>query len=241
MKVERTHDKLYLNEDYKSSPKEYYKFVKKEIISDTSFKSNSIFNLLDIGCETGSFLYFLKTDFPKAKLSGLDIHQDLLNKVNEQVDEDNKIHTICADISSRETLPKQKYDLITMLGVLSIFDNYESILDNVLTLLNDKGRLYIFGIFNPKDLDVLIKSRNSRQDSVTWESGWNCFSKLSIKNYCNKYSLNCEFKPFSLNMDIPEREEDPLRSWTKTICGNERMIINGLQLVHNFYLCKIWK
>ena len=34
MKIERTHDKFYLNENYKSNPKEYYKMVKSEIDKD---------------------------------------------------------------------------------------------------------------------------------------------------------------------------------------------------------------
>lgn len=241
MKVERTHDKLYLDTDYKRNPKEYYKFVKNQIVKDNNFNENSQFALLDIGCETGSFLYFMKKNFLHSKLTGMDVMSELLEKVNDMIEEEEKIETIKADISKIETLPIQNhYDIITMLGVLSIFDNYAEVIDNVLTMCNNM--LYIFGIFNPKDIDVLIKARNvNTSDLDNWESGWNYISKCSIEKYCSDRNLQCEFIPFYLDIDIPENIKDPFRSWTVNMADNKKMVINGIQIVHHFYLVKIKK
>lgn len=153
--------------------------------------------------------------------------------------EEDRIETIEADISKIETLPNHKhYDIITMLGVLSIFDNYEDIIDNMLTMCDNT--LYIFGIFNPKDVDVLIKARNANvPDLDCWESGWNYISKYSIEKYCSSRNLKCEFIPFYIDIDIPENIKDPFRSWTINMENNKKMVINGIQIVHHFYLVKI--
>lgn len=238
MEVKRTHDKFYLGEDYKNNPKEYYKLVVNEMKTDYGFDSNSNFSLLDIGCETGSFLAHVRRTFCNSTLAGMDVMKELLEKVNDGIDGE-KITAILGDISSSEILSNtKKYDVVTMLGVLSIFDDYVSVLDNVLSFINDKGTVYLFGLFNPCNLDVMIKSKFSDRE-CDWESGWNYISKLSIENYCEQRDLFCDFVPFELGIDIPKHEEDPLRSWTINGDNDTKIIVNGLQLVHHFYLVKI--
>lgn len=244
MKVERTHDKLYLEENYKDNPKEYFKFIKNHMISDLKdIGIKNAFQMLDIGCETGSFLHYIRKNFPMADLSGMDIIPELLQKINDGI-QGEPIKAYQADISDRKTLPSNKYDVVTMLGVLSIFDEFEEILNNTFSLVNEKGILYIFGIFNPKDIDILIKCKDCKKETIggqaIWESGWNYFSKYSIEKYCEKKMKKCEFFPFQINIDIPEHKNDPLRSWTINSEGDKKMIINGLQLIHHFYLCKVW-
>lgn len=78
MKVERTHDYLYLNEDYKERPKEYFKFIEREISKDFNAES---FKMIDIGCETGSFLFFLRNAYQNAELIGIDILPELLKEL----------------------------------------------------------------------------------------------------------------------------------------------------------------
>lgn len=236
MRIERTHDKFYLKDVYKDEPKEYFKLVRAEI-GNTYFSDNE-FSLLDIGCASGGFLYYLRKEFPEANLTGMDVMEELLPLVNDGI-EGKQIITHFGDIASRETLPNSQYDVITMLGVLSIFDEFEKVLNNAVSMLNKKGVLMVFGIFNPEEVDVLIKSRKAGKKEDVWESGWNYFSKNSIENYCGENNLNFEWIPFQIHLDIPKHKDDPLRSWTIDLPGEEKMIVNGLQLVHHFYLLKI--
>lgn len=236
MKIERTHDKFYLKDVYKSEPKEYFKLVRAEI--GKMYSSDNEFSLLDIGCASGGFLYYLRKEFPLANLAGMDVMKDLLSLVNDGID-GKKIITYLGDIASRETLPDSKYDVITMLGVLSIFDEFEKVLDNAVNMLDKKGVLMVFGIFNPEDLDVLIKSRKAGKKEEVWESGWNYFSKKSMEAYCEEHNLKYEWISFHFHLDIQKHENDPLRSWTIDLPGEQKMIVNGLQLVHHFYLLKI--
>lgn len=234
MKTERTHDKLYLKEDYKTNPKEYFKMVYKEMEKDWDVLKDK--KILDIGCATGDFLHYLRVKMPGAPLYGMDIMEELLLKV------DDGIETFCANIADSATLPEEKFDICTMMGVLSIFDNYEQVLDNVLSLLDKKKCLYLFSFLNPENLDVLVKVRNAEKHEVdreeTWEAGWNYISKYSISNYCRSRNLSCEFLPFVVDFNIPKHFDDPLRTWTVE-CGNDLMVINGLQMIQHFYLCKI--
>lgn len=241
MEIKRTHDRLYLGENYKENPKEYYKYIKRVIEKEFGEKVlNPDFELLDVGCETGSFLYYLRNNFSEIKLTGMDVMPELLEKVNDGISR-NKISTILADISKGETLPLKKYNVVTMLGVLSIFDNFEVVIDNLLNMVADNGRLYIFGIFNPEDLDVLIKVKKSTQKDNVWESGWNCISKCSVENLIKERGFKCKFEKFQLDIEIPKHKDDPLRSWTEDMANNEKMVVSGIQLIYHFYLCEIHK
>lgn len=238
MIIERSHDYLYLEENYKDNPKEYFKLVKNEIDNDFEVGGGN-FKMIDIGCETGSFLHYLRKSYRDAELIGFDVVPDLLAKV----DIDLKVKTVQGDISDIETYEDKIYDLkgcdfVTMLGVLSIFDDFRPIIRNALEFIKEDGVLYIFGIFNPENIDIIIRSKNADQE-CNWERGWNYFSKYSIEKYCRELGYCVEFIPFHIGIDIPRHKEDPLRSWTVELMSGEKMIVNGLQLVHNFYLAKI--
>ncbi len=240
MKVQRTHDKLYLKENYKDNPKEQYKFLEEEIRKENAFDANSRFSLLDIGCETGSFLYYIHQKYPLAELAGLDIMPELLAHVNDGL-QGGTIQTFQADISDKNTLPKEKYDIVTMQGVLSIFDDYKTVLKNALGLVKDGKTLYVYGLFNPKDVNINIKVNLSDAPDGCWESGWNYISQKSIRNFCKEEGLKCDFFPFEIGIDIPEHEDDPLRSWTIKDENKKRLIVSGIQIIHYLFLCKISK
>ncbi|MDE6906520.1 MAG: hypothetical protein K2P76_16640 [Lachnospiraceae bacterium] len=99
----------------------------------------------------------------------------------------------------------------------------------------------VFGIFNPEDIDVLIKSRKAGKKEDVWKSGWNYFSKKSMEDYCENRNLKYQWIPFHFCLDIEKHKDAPLRSWTIDLPEGEKMIVNGLQLVHHFYLLKITK
>lgn len=236
MKVERTHDYFYLNENYKEKPKEYFKFIEKEIAKD--FKQDT-FKMVDIGCETGSFLFFLRSLHANAELIGMDILPELLERVNTE----QNMKTVLGDISNAGTYKDKMTELkdcdfVTMLSVLSIFDDFKPIIQNALQFLKENGILYIFGFFNPENLDIIIRSKYADR-KCDWERGWNYFSIYSLKKWCDEIGCDVEFIPFHIGIDIPKHDNDPLRSWTVNIGDGEKMILNGLQLVHHLYLVKI--
>ena len=238
MEIKRTHDSFYLKENYRANPKEYFKLVKSEIDKDFSGNLDGGVKILDIGCETGSFLYYLRSCYPDVHLYGMDVMKKLLDRLNEDGAEYG-ISTYLGDISDKATLPDGKFQIITMLGVMSIFDDFKPVMDNMMSMLDEKGTAYIFGIFNPENLDVLIKSKNSEQGDDHWESGWNYFSRKSVEDYCGQSGWDFEFIPFEMPFAIEKHADDPLRSWTEEMANGHLQIVNGLQLVHQFYVLKI--
>ena len=222
----RTHDKFYLTEDRKHTPKEYFKFIFKEI--DFNLANNG--KILDVGCSTGDFLWFLKENLPNAELVGIDVDEELLQRARKEVP---GVEFIRANII--EDKLEHRFDLIFMLGVHSIFDKIEQWLDPMVDLLkeNKESVIYVFGFFNPEDLDVLIRSRSSSTEGP-WEAGWNLYSRKSVMDYCEKKNWKCSFLDFQIEIDIPKNEEDPLRSYTILMKDDKRLVMNGMQLVQPF-------
>lgn len=231
----RTHDKFYLKENYKNKPKEYYKFVAKNIQED--FSGGGVRSFVDIGCETGSFLHYIHSIFPEFKLTGVDVMKELLDEVNKP--EDIGATTILTDISKVPCTIKDQFDIVTMMGVIGIFDDFEPIIDNLLSITREHGCIYIFGVFNPEKLDMIMRCRKSGEVNTNWEKGWNIFSIHSMTEYCQKKGKQMDISEFSMPFAIEKNKVDPLRSWTVDISGT-LMVINGLQLIHHFYLIKIY-
>ena len=234
-KVERVHDKLYLSEDRKDKPKEYFKFIISKV--NKYLRDYDQLNILDIGCATGDFLYYLRSCYPNAKLTGIDVIDDLLEHAKANVPNCNFIK---GDICKKTTLPKNTYDAVFINGVHSIFDDIEDWIGNALNLVSRNGKLFVFGIFNKEDVDVLVKVKYSHQTTdEPWQSGWNCFSVKSFEHCLETKGINSfRFHEFVLPIDIL-KQEDPLRSWTFQYSDQTRGTINGSMILHNFMLLEI--
>jgi len=237
MKVVRNHDKLYLHESRKSQPKEYFKFIATKAANHlASYQQPSV---LDIGCATGDFLFFMKSLYSTAQFTGLDIMPELLYKARNEV---SGCTFLEGNICQKSSLPNNTFDAVFMNGVHSIFDDFYPWLDHVLELTNTaRGRAYIFGIWNSEDVDVLVKARYSGESMDSpWQAGWNCFSMKSCQKYLAKLHVkSAVFYDFKIEIDIPRNTEDPLRSWTFFYKDGTRGIINGTMLLHDFKLLEI--
>lgn len=200
---------------------------------------------MDVGCATGDFLYYLAQNFPKAEFYGLDRLPILIERAKSI---NPRARFFEGDIFSGEIFGEKgeniredlrgSFDYIFMLGVHSIFDEMKKVMENLKYLTREGGRIYVFGIFNPCEIDVLIKSRSSHSDGE-WESGWNLFSLATAVRTTDELGLYCKVEPFRITIDIPENFSDPLRSYTFLRMDGEREVVNGLQLLHKFYLLEI--
>ncbi|SKB95294.1 Methyltransferase domain-containing protein [Lachnospiraceae bacterium] len=239
MLIKRTHDKFYLKENYKNNPKEYFKLIEAEARTDLKLDQDSSITWIDIGCETGSFLYYLRELYPRIEFTGMDVMSELLDHLNDDI-VGKKIVPFLGDIMDKAMIPKKRFDVVSMTGVIQIFDEWEIALDNTLRLMKDTGILYMLSVFNPEPYDVFVKYKPSVSRGEL-EAGWNMIAVDSIKQYGEKKGYCCDCIPFKINIDIPRNQDDPVRSWTIRKEEGDRMIINGLQLVNNHFLFKIKK
>ena len=236
MVEKRTHDKFYLHEAHKPV-KESFKFIAQHI-KDFQPENNEQVILGDMGCAIGTFPNYLSTQFKNYKIMGYEYLDELLLMAK-------KLHPHIPfkklDVRNPKELPPKSLDIITMSGVLSIFDDYESVLKNIITWIKPKGRILIFSLFNPFDLDVFIKYKHSHEASTSeLESGWNIISQKTIIKFLEKQKIyKFEFLKFNMSIDLEKNNDDKIRSWTEKNANGKRYIINGLNIKQPQYLLKI--
>ena len=219
--MKRTHDEFYMNED-NSKVKQAFVDVADEI-SKQSFES-----IADVGCATGAFPRYLKSRFQNKEVVGIEYLESLLTKAENDFPFLEFRHGNVLDKSS----VTQKYDVITMLGVLSIFDDYKTVIENVLSWVNPSGRLILHNMVSEFDIDVIIKYKKSSIDSglAELESGWNIISEKSLSLVASENGAKIiTSKPFCLEIDL-QKQDDVMRSWTENNMKGNRSIYNALHV-----------
>lgn len=205
--MKRTHDIFYLNENNKNIKQSFI-----EVADEVALKPFK--TLADVGCATGAFPNYLKSRFPNAEISGIDYLETLLSKARKDFPD---IIFQQGDVTNNASIT-EKFDVITMLGVLSMFDDYKMVLDNVLSWLNPKGRLIIHGMMSEFDVDVFVKYKPSSLESGLdeLESGWNIISSKSLSEVAISNNAKViSSKPFALNVTLDRQDNDVMRSWTE--------------------------
>ena len=233
-KVKRLHDTLYLKENRYKRPKESSKILYALIKKNLKKKDKQ--KLLDIGCATGEFVYFINSKFKNIDITGLDILPSLLKKAQIK---NPGMKFLKKNIDSKKFFLKNKYDIITMNGVLSIFDNFERTLNNILKMMHENSCLFIHGHFNPYDYDVFVKYSDNKIPNLL-QSGWNIFSLESIKKYCKKKKLKISIYPFNIKINLSSVKNDPVRTWTINV-KKKKFFTNGLNLLLSKYFLVITK
>ena len=236
MEIRRTHDKLYLAENRYDDPKESFKFITSRALISISRQSN--LTICDFGCAAGEFLYYLKKELPNAKLCGVDILPELIEKASRKLPE---VQFKVGSVLNSNCVEENSLDISFLIGVHSIFDNFEMPLSNLINFTNFGGKIYLFGLFNNFPIDVNVKYNLSEDYGNNFsESGWNIFSQESVSKFLNK----CEkvksftFERFEMPFDL-HPQVDPLRSWTVQFIDKQRQLINGLSIIQPFYLLEI--
>lgn len=219
--MKRSHDVFYLNEN-KNSIKQSFVEVADAIELK---KFNSV---ADVGCAAGVFPNYLSKRFDHAEVVGIEYLQPLLKNARENFPH---ITFLKGNVLDKTSITR-KFDVISMMGVLCIFDNYELVLDNVLSWLMPKGRLILHNMISDFDIDVFVKytQSKSKPELSNLENGWNIISQKSLDLVAKKNNaklISC--RPFCLNLEL-EKQDDVMRSWTEknTFGGND--IFNALHI-----------
>jgi SAM-dependent methyltransferase len=235
----RIHDTIYIA-DPPEKDKSVYKQVGDLIDRQINAKTNNNsqinnFKLCDMGCATGDFTSYLLKRFSKLEVIGIDYHVELIEqaKKNYQKFFANRLEFKEGSILESKTLPSASLDILTVLGVLSMFDEIEIPLKNCAQWLKPGGLLVIFNMFNSFDIDVFLRfTRGGKKKNL--EVGWNIFSeKLVIEKASLLGFENFTFHDFNVNFKRLPHSDDPLRSWTVTVDGRKKML-NGLNILHPF-------
>jgi len=230
--MKRTHDNFYLDENNKKVKDSFVAVA--DVISRKKFSS-----IADVGCAIGAFPSYLKKRFPSSDIEGIEYLDSLLNKALADFPE---ISFSKGNVLDKKSVTK-KFDVITMLGVLGIFDDYHAVLKNVLSWLNPKGRLILHNLINEYDIDVFVKYKTSNDNYIETdlESGWNIISKKSLELFAEKNNaklVSCE--DFSISVDL-HKQKDVMRSWTENNLSGSKDLYNALHIRQPYKIAVIEK
>jgi len=217
----------YLNEEYEKF-KEYERF--QFLIDKINKNFNDSSSLLDIGGAKGELIYLLKQKYPKANYTCLEYNEELIELGRKNLKD---VKFIQGDAKNFNL--NRKFDVVVMSGVLSIFDEIEVVLNNMLKHIKCKGYGYIFGGFNKEDIDVIVRYKNNYLNSNIWESGWNMFSINSVKKILTPYISDFNVYKFNLTKELAKKD-NPVKSYTLKLESGELLILTGGNIIRDFYL-----
>jgi trans-aconitate methyltransferase len=192
--------------------------------------------ILDIGCAAGDFINELDKIYPQAQITGLDINENLIELARKKIAREN-INFVVSDALTYA--PPHRLDVIVASGILSVFDDFIPPLGKWLSWLNRKGKLYIFGCFNSRNIDTIVRFRNHYTKS-DWESGLTSYAISTVGEYLNNRGYSYKFKKFLLNVEIPENE-NPIRTFTVRCADGSLMIVNGANIVNELFFLIVTK
>ena len=235
-KIVRKHDILYLKENNYKNPKQVHLDLIKLIEKNIKLKRKSNYSgaISDFGCANGELIYNIRKKFKNANLYGVDVLSELIKKSKKTVGEDDKTKFIKGSVLEKNLFKPESVNISIMSGVLSIFDKFETVINNLIRFTKKKGDIYIFALFNNYPIDVYVKYRRSEnQHKSELESGWNIFSKDTVSRYLkkNKKIKKFYFKDFLLKSARKQNKKDYVRSWTFKDINKKNISVNGLNLM----------
>lgn len=195
----------------------FYEEMIEALISTIPFENNKDINVIDLGCGTGTISLKIKEKFPNAKITCLDIAENMLNIAKFKLSEFHDI-TFCLGDFNDYTFDK-KYDVVvSSLALHHLVNNIDKKIfyEKVFKSLNDMGVFY--------NADVVLGS-NSHNQNISMKKWTEYMNKnVSIEEIENKWIPNYEAE------DRPAKLYDQLE-WLSSIGFNN---IDVVWKYHNF-------
>lgn len=226
--------KVYFENRYEK-PKHYFKLQASQI---QSYLKNKVkCSLLDVGSATGEYSHYLKKQFPDLDITNLEHDKKLVELGRAKVD---NCKFVWGNAENMDMFETNSFDIVTMNGVLTIFDDFTLSINECIRVVKDKGIVLILSHFNHFPIDALVKWRYSG-DVTDWNRGYNLISIKSLENFFSQHPQikSWEFKKFILPFDLPKHTDDTIRAWTENNYNKERVFRNGLQMELNMQFLKL--
>jgi len=194
-------------------------------------------SMLDIGCSKGEFFYAIQDEFDDISCTGIEPNEELITIGRSQ---ENLTHVTFIQEDALSFNLDTQFDIVLMSGVLSLFDNIDPPLENMQKHIKQGGKGYIFSGFNSNNIDVIVRYRNNEMDSEEWESGLNMFSLNTVEKSLSKLSSDIKFHQFKMPIDLSPTN-NPIKSYTLNTQEQGRIILNGANIIRDFYLIEFEK
>ena len=223
---------VYLENRYETPKEQFVNAIDYLDIGNKLISNDK--QLLDIGCATGEFLYFVRKVNSKIVLNGIDYSSKLVEKAKDFL-KNYHISIAVGDANNLSNVKDNTYDFVTSFGTISYFDDFRPSFNEIIRVANKNSKCLILMLLNELDMDVLIKFLNKRTGLL--EDGWNKFSIESVSNYLGSRPevKNLRLIKHRMSSDIPKNEDNLIRTWTIKNEKGERMEWNGLNMEISLY------
>ena len=228
MKVTTLHQSL---SSYNKKPfkKDYYNLIFKFI------KSHKIKKVIDIGCATGFFSYFLSK---KVYFLGIDVNAKLLKIARRLNVKNNKSFLKCNLFDCSESRFKKyikrydlnNYDLITLFGTLTSFDNANIIFKRMERLKSKYLILHApLNEYTDSKINFTFKNKNKfKKGAIT------IFSKSTIRKIVkNKFKI--KFLKYNMKKKLKKNKNYPLNNYHLDL-RKGKIATNDMGVIYNEYL-----
>ncbi len=228
----RAIDLRYLTRNSEQNFKHYFPFIVQQAQRYVAGLSEC--RIVEVGCATGRFVRMLVEEYEARDVIGIDIIPELVQKAEIDVP---AARFLVGDITRPDSLPSEKVDVVFMNTIHSLFDDPQVWLPNVLNLTRRGGYAFVFGLFNPEPVDVAVRARYSGEKNDI--PGWSLVSKSTMFQKFQELGVTGRFEDYPIPAPVARHSSDPLHSWTVNREGGEMLLINGLQLIHQFSMAII--
>ena len=230
-------DPIYLNDHEYKNPKEYFKIIVSLIKS--RFEQTPI-SVIDVGCASGGFLYYLINQIRVEKGVGIDVSDQHLAQARAMMPEMNFLEESVLNLPNPEL---STYDICTFLGTMSIFDHIEEILRHLIQLVKKEGVLYIYDLINDYPVDMIMRYRTVSDETFSeWNAALNVRSKKTYELLINKIdkTLKVAFHDFEMPFPI-QKTDNPMRAWTIPTHEQKNQLVVGTGQMLSFKIVEIYR
>ena len=213
------------------SNKSYDEFLEYERIK---FKAESMFKLsfssvLDVGCASGLSLHLLRSKKSEANFLGIDNDVAMIENAKQFFSDDE--HSEFRLSTIEDLADDRKFDLVLMWGLISFYDSYEDLIIKVKSHLSSRGSISIWSGFSNSEYDVFV---SYSKDGIG-NPGLNMFSLPKLIGFLQENNFAVEVNQFSPTVPLQKTTSNPLVSYTLRDDDNGYTIVNGLNIVRDFY------
>lgn len=181
------------------------------------------FSLVDLGCAAGSFINFInkKKQNENNFFLGIEKNNFLLKlPKSQQLKKFKNIDLINKDFTKKNFKISKKFDYVTCLGTINLFNDVENSFKTFFKLCKKNGKIFIYDIFNKNPINIRLSVKFDKDKNNKWTSQFNSFSENYIKKICKKINPNSiitfqeiDFK----NINVKKKKFPSLNSYTKKI------------------------
>ena len=192
----------YMSLIYKKNQILSYKKKKKKLyfekLNSKIVKKN--FSLIDLGAASGDFMLFLDSIRKNQNniFYGVEKEKYLINL--SKLNKNKKIFFINTDFTKKRFKLNKKFDYVTCLGTINLFDDVKYLFKKMFKLCKKNGQIFIYDIFNDDPINLRLKVNYELEKNNIWHTQFNCFSEKYIKELCKK--INPKSKVLFHKMDF---------------------------------------